>query len=191
VSALRRGERLALTETQRRIVEAEAEAPRVMAMPARITPYRDGPLLVRGPFRLTDQDGAEIAVGRETVALCRCGKSRIRPFCDGTHKSSRFSAPSGAEDRLARAALPAAARAARLSPRRHAVEQVAGPSGPRARRARALPTGSGRRARARGAARPPARSTAATFSCTASASTCSSKNPVARASKPSRRSALA
>jgi CDGSH-type Zn-finger protein len=65
----------------------------------RITPYRDGPLLVRGPFRLTDQDGAEIAVGRETVALCRCGKSRIRPFCDGTHKVIRFAAPSGAEDR--------------------------------------------------------------------------------------------
>jgi hypothetical protein len=42
-----------------------------MGEPARITPYRDGPLLVRGPFRLTDQDGAEIAVGRETIALCR------------------------------------------------------------------------------------------------------------------------
>ena len=52
-----------------------------------ITPYRDGPLLVRGPFRLVDQDGGEIEVGRRTVALCRCGKSRIRPFCDGTHRS--------------------------------------------------------------------------------------------------------
>jgi CDGSH-type Zn-finger protein len=60
-----------------------------------ITPYRDGPLLVRGPFRLVDQEGAEIDVGRRTVALCRCGKSRIRPFCDGTHKLVRFSAPSG------------------------------------------------------------------------------------------------
>ena len=64
-----------------------------------ITPYRDGPLLVRGPFRLVDQDGAEIEVGRRTVALCRCGKSRIRPFCDGTHKVVRFDAPSGAESR--------------------------------------------------------------------------------------------
>ena len=64
-----------------------------------ITPYRDGPLLVRGPFRLTDQDGKEIDVGRKTVALCRCGKSRTRPFCDGTHKVIRFSAPSGAERR--------------------------------------------------------------------------------------------
>ncbi|NLT04909.1 MAG: CDGSH iron-sulfur domain-containing protein [Solirubrobacterales bacterium] len=66
---------------------------------ATITPYRDGPLLVRGPVRLLDQDGAEIDVGRETIALCRCGKSRTRPFCDGTHKLTRFSAPSGREAR--------------------------------------------------------------------------------------------
>ena len=64
-----------------------------------ITPYRDGPLLVRGPFRIEDQDGNRIDVGRETVALCRCGKSRIRPFCDGSHKLVRFSAPSGPERR--------------------------------------------------------------------------------------------
>ena len=63
-----------------------------------ITPYRDGPLLVRGPFRLQDQDGNEIEVGRRTVALCRCGKSRSRPFCDGTHQVVRFRAPSELED---------------------------------------------------------------------------------------------
>ena len=72
-------------------------------MPAKdaviITPYRDGPLLVRGPFTLRDQDGNDIDVGRETVALCRCGRSRIRPFCDGSHKLVRFRAPSGAERR--------------------------------------------------------------------------------------------
>jgi CDGSH-type Zn-finger protein len=64
-----------------------------------ITPYRDGPLLVRGPFRLTDQDGREIVLQRGTIALCRCGKSRIRPFCDGSHQLTRFRAPSGVEDR--------------------------------------------------------------------------------------------
>jgi CDGSH-type Zn-finger protein len=62
-----------------------------------ITPYRDGPLLVRGAFQLRDQDGNEIEVGRRTVALCRCGKSRMRPFCDGTHKLTRFTAPSELE----------------------------------------------------------------------------------------------
>ncbi|PWW24817.1 CDGSH-type Zn-finger protein [Geodermatophilus normandii] len=61
---------------------------------ATITPYRDGPLVVRGDFRLVDQDGAEIDPGRKTIALCRCGKSGIKPFCDGSHKRSGFSAPS-------------------------------------------------------------------------------------------------
>ena len=64
-----------------------------------ITPYRDGPLLVRGPFRLVDQDGREIEVQRTTIALCRCGKSKIRPLCDGTHKQTGFRAPSGPEHR--------------------------------------------------------------------------------------------
>jgi len=66
---------------------------------ASITPYRDGPLLVRGDFRLVDQEGNEFAVDRETIALCRCGKSRMRPFCDGTHKVIGFSAPSQLETR--------------------------------------------------------------------------------------------
>jgi CDGSH-type Zn-finger protein len=75
-----------------------------MSDEAVITPYRDGPLLVRGPFRMTDQDGNEIEIDRETVALCRCGKSRMRPFCDGTHKLVRFKAPSTLEDGRAPAA---------------------------------------------------------------------------------------
>jgi len=61
---------------------------------ATITPYRDGPLIVRGDFRLVDQDGNDIDPGRDTIALCRCGKSGIKPFCDGSHKRSGFSAPS-------------------------------------------------------------------------------------------------
>jgi CDGSH-type Zn-finger protein len=63
----------------------------------RITSYRDGPLLVRGAFRLEDQNGDVIESDRETIALCRCGKSRQRPFCDGSHRLVRFRAPSGAE----------------------------------------------------------------------------------------------
>ncbi|HMC07127.1 MAG TPA: CDGSH iron-sulfur domain-containing protein [Solirubrobacterales bacterium] len=62
-----------------------------------ITPYRDGPLLVRGPVRFEDQDGTEIVVERRVVALCRCGKSRSRPLCDGTHRLVRFRAPSALE----------------------------------------------------------------------------------------------
>ena len=64
---------------------------------ARITAYRDGPLLVRGAFRLEDQDGNPIVTPRDTIALCRCGKSRMRPFCDGTHRLVGFRVPSTAE----------------------------------------------------------------------------------------------
>lgn len=63
----------------------------------RVTPYRDGPYLIRGPVELTDQDGVPIATDRRTIALCRCGRSQTRPFCDGTHKLIGFEAPSGAE----------------------------------------------------------------------------------------------
>ena len=73
------------------------EAPAAMTLRgggATITPYRDGPLIVRGDFRMLDQDGGEIDPGRETIALCRCGKSGIKPFCDGSHKRAGFSAPS-------------------------------------------------------------------------------------------------
>ena len=62
---------------------------------ARITPYRDGPLLVRGDFEMVDQDGTVIETRRKTIALCRCGRSRIKPFCDGTHKTTGFRAGSG------------------------------------------------------------------------------------------------
>jgi CDGSH-type Zn-finger protein len=62
-----------------------------------ITPYQDGPYLLRGPFSLVDQDGAQIPNVRRVVALCRCGKSRNRPFCDGTHRLVDFRAPSGPE----------------------------------------------------------------------------------------------
>jgi CDGSH-type Zn-finger protein len=65
--------------------------------PVRVTPYQDGPYLLRGPFELIDQDGNVIETGRRTVALCRCGRSQTRPFCDGTHKLVGFAAPSGAE----------------------------------------------------------------------------------------------
>jgi CDGSH-type Zn-finger protein len=64
--------------------------------PAKITPYRNGPYLIRGNFVVCDQDGNEIESARPVVALCRCGKSQIRPFCDGTHKTIGFRSDSEA-----------------------------------------------------------------------------------------------
>lgn len=58
-----------------------------------ITPCRDGPLLIRGPVHLVWPDGQEISVDQDPVALCRCGNSGVKPFCDGTHKLTGFQAP--------------------------------------------------------------------------------------------------
>jgi CDGSH-type Zn-finger protein len=69
-----------------------------------ITPYRDGPLLVRGAVCVVDDQGRVLDNRRDPIALCRCGKSRRRPFCDGTHKLTEFRAagvPESAVDGLA------------------------------------------------------------------------------------------
>jgi CDGSH-type Zn-finger protein len=50
----------------------------------------NGPFLVRGPIHLTTPEGVPIPRDRRTIALCRCGKSVIKPFCDGTHKIIDF-----------------------------------------------------------------------------------------------------
>ena len=64
------------------------------AQPARgaatVTPYPNGPLILRGDFEILSPDGEPIPPGRTTVALCRCGVSSIKPFCDGTHKLVKF-----------------------------------------------------------------------------------------------------
>ena len=53
-----------------------------------IKAYKDGPLLVRGPVRLVDEDGAEIEFRRLVIPLCRCGRSRTKPMCDGAHEAA-------------------------------------------------------------------------------------------------------
>lgn len=60
-----------------------------------LTPYPDGPVVLRGPFRLVDPSGAEVRTHRRAVALCRCGRSRLGAVCDGTHRSTGFRAPGG------------------------------------------------------------------------------------------------
>lgn len=55
-----------------------------------ISAYPDGPLIVRGDIELVDEAGEPIERTRRTVALCRCGLSTIKPFCDGTHRPAGF-----------------------------------------------------------------------------------------------------
>ena len=50
----------------------------------------DGPLIVRGGFEIVTPSGAPVPRDRKTVALCRCGASAIKPYCDGTHKMIKF-----------------------------------------------------------------------------------------------------
>lgn len=57
---------------------------------AEIVPCPDGPLLVRGDFEILTPDGDPVPRTRKTVALCRCGASGLKPFCDGTHKLAKF-----------------------------------------------------------------------------------------------------
>ena len=61
-----------------------------MAEQTRITALDNGPYLVKGPVLLLDAEGNEFRVERATVALCRCGGSATKPFCDGTHSKIGF-----------------------------------------------------------------------------------------------------
>jgi CDGSH-type Zn-finger protein len=54
-----------------------------------ITPSENGPYVVSGSVRLTDFDGREIR-HPDPMAICRCGQSGNKPFCDGTHATIEF-----------------------------------------------------------------------------------------------------
>ena len=47
----------------------------------------DGPLLIRGATTVQDENGEEHEVTRPVVAVCACGKSARKPWCDSTHKA--------------------------------------------------------------------------------------------------------
>jgi CDGSH-type Zn-finger protein len=66
-----------------------------MAEPT-ITPLHDGPYLVRGAVKIVDPEGNEFHVKGRTIALCRCGSSASKPFCDGTHVRVGFKARTSA-----------------------------------------------------------------------------------------------
>ncbi|MFC9772533.1 MULTISPECIES: CDGSH iron-sulfur domain-containing protein [unclassified Pseudarthrobacter] len=60
------------------------------AAPSSIVVCPDGPLIVRGDFEILTPSGNPVPRDRKTVALCRCGASAIKPYCDGTHKLIKF-----------------------------------------------------------------------------------------------------
>lgn len=52
---------------------------------------KNGPLIVNGPVELKDSDGTAYPE-QKRIALCRCGASTEKPFCDGTHSKIGFQA---------------------------------------------------------------------------------------------------
>lgn len=56
-----------------------------------IKPIKDGPLMVMGNLEVVAGSGRKIATGKR-FAMCRCGASKNKPFCDGSHKEIGFEA---------------------------------------------------------------------------------------------------
>lgn len=62
-----------------------------MADPTEIHVRANGPLLIKGNFKIKDAKGQEFDLaGREVIGLCRCGHSENKPFCDGKHGQMGF-----------------------------------------------------------------------------------------------------
>jgi CDGSH-type Zn-finger protein len=63
-------------------------------MAVKITCRPNGPYLIEGDIEVYDPAGNKIDTSeRPRVALCRCGSSAAKPFCDGTHNKVAFQAP--------------------------------------------------------------------------------------------------
>jgi CDGSH-type Zn-finger protein len=67
-------------------IEGEVIEP---ALPVQISPVKDGPLFVSGSVRIERSDDEPFET-RARVTLCRCGESKNKPLCDGTHKEIGF-----------------------------------------------------------------------------------------------------
>ena len=55
----------------------------------KIVPVKNGPLYVQGTVEVMDHEGRVLDVGPR-VALCRCGASKNKPFCDNSHIEAEF-----------------------------------------------------------------------------------------------------
>jgi CDGSH-type Zn-finger protein len=52
-----------------------------------------GPLQLRGDLRVVRAEGGEVLAAGTRLALCRCGQSARKPFCDGAHAKAGFDDP--------------------------------------------------------------------------------------------------
>ncbi len=72
----------------RRLDDGQQEQPQADVT---VEPRPDGPLFVRGPIRIVDPDAGLVREDTR-LALCRCGASENKPFCDGSHRRIGFTA---------------------------------------------------------------------------------------------------
>jgi CDGSH-type Zn-finger protein len=63
-----------------------------MSEPFVVRCRENGPFVIQGAIKILDHQGNafQIAPGKDTVALCRCGQSKNKPFCDGSHRECGF-----------------------------------------------------------------------------------------------------
>jgi len=65
-----------------------------MSEPFTIRCRENGPLVIPATCKIVDHLGNEfiLPTGKEMIALCRCGHSQTKPFCDGSHRQCAFQA---------------------------------------------------------------------------------------------------
>jgi CDGSH-type Zn-finger protein/uncharacterized Fe-S cluster protein YjdI len=68
----------------------ESKAREISEINTEISIIKNGPYLIKGSFKIIDVDGNEIVSDENSTALCRCGQTKNRPFCDGLHLQSEF-----------------------------------------------------------------------------------------------------
>lgn len=56
----------------------------------KIKALKNGPLLVTGVVDIQDAEGKTVLPSKPNIALCRCGHSNNKPFCDGSHAKAGF-----------------------------------------------------------------------------------------------------
>ena len=66
-------------------------------MSVKITIRNNGPYVVEGDFTLVDHEGNEVPLTKR--ALCRCGGSTMKPFCDGMHSKIGFQGANAAVEK--------------------------------------------------------------------------------------------
>ena len=62
-------------------------------MALEIKARENGPLLIPASATYTDAEGNPHTTSGASIALCRCGSSQNKPFCDGAHRKNGFNAP--------------------------------------------------------------------------------------------------